>query len=99
MYALSALKNCAIVQLVWKQITLRNHLNLFTKYGTNRDNEINKLSLNISTTVCLFHSRNLSQYFKKLYKSVSIRKNNLKFCTVTSTKDTHQIPKILSLSL
>ena len=26
-------------------------------------------------------------------KSVSIRKSNLKFCAVTSTKDTHRIPK------
>ena len=44
-------------------------------------------------TVCLFHCRNLSQYFKKLYKLVSIRKSNLKFGTVTSTKDSHQIPR------
>ena len=43
--------------------------------------------------ICLFYYHNLSQYFKKFYKSVSIRKSNLKFCTVTSTKDLHQIPK------
>ena len=42
---------------------------------------------------CFFHCRNLSQYFKKLYESVSMRKSNLKFGTVTSTKDTYQIPK------
>ena len=34
----------------------------------------------------------LSQYSRKLCKSVSIRKTKLKFGTVTSTKDTH-IPK------
>ena len=44
-------------------------------------------------TICLFHCRNLSQYFKKLYMSVSIRKSNLKFCAVTCTTDTHQTPK------
>ena len=35
----------------------------------------------------------LSQYLKKLYKTVSTGKSNLKFGTVISTKDTHQIPK------
>ena len=44
-------------------------------------------------TFCLFHYRNLSQYFKKLYKSVSTKKINLKFGTVTSNNDLHQILK------
>ena len=52
-----------------------------------------KLLVISSATVYLFHCRNLSQYFKKLYESVSIRKGNLKFCNVTCTKDLHQIPK------
>ena len=52
-----------------------------------------KLLVISSTTVYLFHCRNLSQYFKKLYESVSIRKGNLKFCNVTCTKDLHQILK------
>ena len=30
---------------------------------------------------------------KKLFKSGSIRRSNLKFSTVTFSKDTHQIPK------
>ena len=30
---------------------------------------------------------------KKLFKSVSVRKSNLKFCTVTFTKDSHQMTK------
>ena len=38
-------------------------------------------------------SISLSQYLKKIPKSASIRKINLRFCIVTSTKDTHQIPK------
>ena len=42
---------------------------------------------------CLFHCCNSSQYFKKLYKSVSVRERNLKFRTATSSKATHQIPK------
>ena len=29
----------------------------------------------------------------KLFKSVSVRKSNLKIFTITSTKDSHQIPK------
>ena len=45
------------------------------------------------TAVCLFHCCDLSQYFKRLCKLVSIRKSNLKFFTVTSTKNTHRIPK------
>ena len=45
------------------------------------------------TTVCLFHCRSLSQYLKFFFRSVSIRKNSLKFCTFTSIKDSHQIPK------
>ena len=32
-------------------------------------------------------------YIKKFFKSVSLRQSNLKFCTVASTKDKHQIPK------
>ena len=39
--------------------------------------------------VCLFHCHNLLQHLKKLLKSVSVKKNNLKFWTVASTKDTH----------
>ena len=35
----------------------------------------------------------LSHYLKKLFKSVSVRKCNLKFCTVASTKDSHLTPK------
>ena len=47
-----------------------------------------------STTVNLFYCRDLSQYgLKKLFKSVSLWKRHLKFSAVTSTKDTHQIPK------
>ena len=42
---------------------------------------------------CLLHCRNLSQHFKKLSKSVSVKESNLKFCTVTSYKNTYQIPK------
>ena len=30
---------------------------------------------------------------KKLFKSVSVRKSNLKFCTVASIKDSHEITK------
>ena len=41
----------------------------------------------------LFHCYKLLQYLKKLYEPVSVRKSNLKFCTVTSTKDSQQIPK------
>ena len=37
-------------------------------------------------TVCLFHCWVLSQYLKKLYKSISIGKRNLKVCTITDTK-------------
>ena len=43
--------------------------------------------------VCLFHCRNLSQYFKKIHKSVSAKKINLKFRNVTSNSDLHQILK------
>ena len=48
-----------------------------------------------SATVCLFHCHNLLQYLKKPFKSVCIKKSNLKFCTITLTKPkhTHQIPK------
>ena len=47
-----------------------------------------------STTVCLFHCRNLLQYLKKPFNSVSVRKSNVKqFCTATSSKGSHQIPK------
>ena len=46
-----------------------------------------------SRTVFLFHCCNLVQFLKKLFKSVSLRRSNLKFCAVTSTKDTQQIPK------
>ena len=35
----------------------------------------------------------LSQYLKKLFKSVSLRKSTITFCTVTSTKDTNQTTK------
>ena len=35
----------------------------------------------------------LPQFVAILYKSVSIRENNLRSCIVTSTKDTHQIAK------
>ena len=45
------------------------------------------------TTVCLFYCRDSLHNFKRIYKSVSIRKSNLKFSTVTSTKDRHRIPK------
>ena len=48
---------------------------------------IMKYQTKYSMRVCL------SQYLKKLFKSVSIRKNNLSFYTVNPTKDTHQIPK------
>ena len=34
-----------------------------------------------------------SQYLKKFFKSVSIRRSNLKCYKVIPTKDTHQIPK------
>ena len=49
------------------------------------------------TTTCLFHYFNLSQYLKKLFKSAFMRKSNPKYCTVTSTKDTHKIPKKYSV--
>ena len=45
----------------------------------------------------LLHYRNLLHYLKELFISVSIWKSNLKFCLVTSTKDTHQIPKTLDI--
>ena len=45
-------------------------------------------------TVCLFHCRNLSQHLEKLFKSVSARKSNLKFSTVTSTKDTQLVTNL-----
>ena len=54
---------------------------IILKYGT--------IMLNDS----LFHCSNSSQYLRKLFKSVSVRKSNLKFCTVTSTKNSHYIPK------
>ena len=54
---------------------------IILKYGT--------IMLNDS----LFHCSNSSQYLRKLFKSVSVRKSNLKFCTVTSTKNLHYIPK------
>ena len=41
----------------------------------------------------LFHCCNFSQYLKNLHKSVSIRKSNLKCCTVTFIWNTHQKPK------
>ena len=31
--------------------------------------------------------------YRNTLQIVSIRKSNLKFCTITSTKDSHQIPK------
>ena len=37
--------------------------------------------------------RSFLQYLKTLFKSVSIKKSNLKFYKVGSTKDTYQIPK------
>ena len=43
--------------------------------------------------------RNLSQFLKKFFKSVSVKKSNLKFCTVASNKYSPQIPKIRSLSV
>ena len=33
------------------------------------------------------------QYLKQLYKSVSIKKSDLKLCIVTFTKDIHEVPK------
>ena len=42
-----------------------------------------------SVTVCLFHCHNLLQYLKKPFKSVCIKKSNLKFCTITLTKPKH----------
>ena len=65
-------------QLAWTRLTLRNHLNHFMV--------IMKYWRECSTKVCLFHCHNLLQSFKNLYKSVSLRKKNLKFCTATSTK-------------
>ena len=41
-----------------------------------------------SARVCLFHSTNLSQHLKKLQKSFSIRKSNLKFCSFFYRKQT-----------
>ena len=35
----------------------------------------------------------MSQYLKKLFKLVSVRKSKLKFCTVTCSKDLHQTPR------
>ena len=35
-----------------------------------------------------------SYYLKKLFKSVSVRKSNLKLCAVTSKKDSYQTQKI-----
>ena len=58
-----------------------HYINLLLLYSTERK---------CSTIVCLLHCRNLSQHLKK---SAFIRKSNLKFCKVTSTKDSYQIPK------
>ena len=33
------------------------------------------------------------QYLQQLYKSVSIKKSDLKLCIITFTKDTHEVPK------
>ena len=50
--------------------------------------------------VCLFHCHNLLQYLKKLFKSVSVRKSNLKFCAVASkTYTKYQKIRYLSLQL
>ena len=46
-----------------------------------------------STTVCLILCRNLLQYLKKPFKSVFLWRNNLKFCTVASTKDLYYTTK------
>ena len=52
------------------------------KYGTVMFNE--SLFMSLSQFVAIP---------EKFFQSVSMRKINLKFCTVTSTKDTHQMPK------
>ena len=35
----------------------------------------------------------IAAIYRNTLQIVSIRKSNLKFCTITSTKDSHQIPK------
>ena len=51
-----------------------------------RNNHVQQQFVYFIVAVCL-------NTLKRFVKSVSIRKSNLKFCTVTSTEETHQIPK------
>ena len=74
--------------------------NTLESFNNNLHKSLNNNLHNNLLTICLFHSRNLPQYLKKLFKSVSLRKSNLKLCTITSTKGTHQMyQKIIYLWL
>ena len=86
MYVLSALNNCARAQIAWKQLTPLNYLNLYEFITQFHD--YYKVP---TTAICLFYCHKFVK--KKLHKSICVKKSNLKFCTVTSSKNTHQIPR------
>ena len=73
-----------------KQLTFRNHLNLyevitlFHGYYEKLRNNVQRQFVYCIITICC---NTLT------IKSAFLRKCNLKFCTVTSTKDSHHIPK------
>ena len=74
--------------------------NTLKSFNNNLHKSLNNNLHNNLLAICLFHSRNLPQYLKKLFKSVSLRKSNLKLCTITSTKGTPQMyQKIIYLWL